>query len=83
MRGESLTEWRKQTNEERKKLAQKLRLARAEAGLTQREVVKRLNLPSHSLICELENGQRRLDMVELKVLARLYCKEPDWFLSDD
>lgn len=78
-----MTEWRRQTNREREELARKLRLARTEAGLTQREVVKRLSLPSHSLISELENGQRRLDMVELKVLARLYGKDPAWFLRDD
>ena len=78
-----MPEWRRQTNEERVKLASKLKLAREEAGLTQREVVKRLKLPSHSLISELENGQRRLDMVELKVLAELYGKDPAWFLRDD
>lgn len=53
------------------------------AGLTQREVAQRLNLPSHSVISELENGQRRLDMVELEVLASLYGKDPAWFLRDD
>lgn len=78
-----MSQWRRQTDDERRKLASKLKDAREEAGLTQREVVQQLGLPSHSVISELENGQRRLDMVELKVLASLYGKDPAWFLRED
>lgn len=78
-----MSQWRRQTDDERRKLASKLKEAREEAGLTQREVVQQLGLPSHSVISELENGQRRLDMVELKVLASLYGKDPAWFLRED
>lgn len=78
-----MSQWRRQTDEERRKLASKLKEAREEAGLTQREVVQQLGLTSHSVISELENGQRRLDMVELKVLACLYGKDPVWFLRED
>ena len=75
-----MPEWRKQTDIERKNLAGKLRKAREDAGLNQREVAERLGIGSHSIISELENGQRRLDVVELIALAALYGKDPAWFL---
>ena len=80
--GPALPVWRKQTEIERRKLAERLRLAREASGLNQRDVAERLGIGSHSIISELENGQRRLDVVELMVLAALYGKEPGWFLTD-
>lgn len=78
-----MPEWRKQTEIERKHLAAKLRRAREAAGLNQRDVAERLGIGSHSIVSELENGQRRLDVVELIVLAELYGKDPAWFLRPD
>ena len=78
-----MPEWRKQTDIERKYLAGKLRRAREEAGLNQREVAERLGIGSHSIISELENSQRRLDVVELIVLAELYGRDPAWFLRPE
>lgn len=75
-----MPEWRKQTEIERRHLAAKLRYAREAAGLNQRQVADQLGIGSHSIISELENGQRRLDVVELIVLAELYGKDPAWFL---
>ena len=76
-----MPEWRKQTDIERRVLAAKLRLAREEAGLNQLDVAARLGIGSRSIISELENGQRRLDMVELIALAQIYGKDPAWFLA--
>ena len=73
--------WRKQTEIERRKLAERLKQARETSGLNQRDVAERLGIGSHSIISELENGQRRLDVVELMVLAELYGKAPAWFLA--
>lgn len=75
-----MTQWRKLTDDERTTLAAKLRQAREEAGLTQRDAATALGIPQ-STISELENGQRRLDMVELKVLAGLYGKPAASFLE--
>jgi len=46
-----------------------LRSARAEAELSQRDLAARLHVP-HSWVAKVENGERRIDLVE-------FC----WFLS--
>lgn len=52
----------------------KLRRARKEAGLTQAEVARRLGKPQ-SFVSKVESGERRVDVVELQILAALYGKE--------
>ena len=58
-----------------------LKQARAEAELTQREVAKKLGR-SHNFITKVESGQRRIDVVELKALAKVYRKPVSFFLAD-
>ncbi|KPD11054.1 helix-turn-helix domain-containing protein [Phaeobacter sp. 11ANDIMAR09] len=50
-------------------LREALIAARKEAGLTQADLAKRLKC-HQSLIARLESGQRRIDVVEMVVLAR-------------
>ena len=52
--------------------------ARQEAGLTQVEVAKRLG-KAHSFISKCELGERRVDFIELKQLARIYGKDLSFF----
>jgi transcriptional regulator with XRE-family HTH domain len=52
--------------------------ARQEAELTQVEVAKRLGRPN-SFISKCELGERRVDIVELQQLAKIYRKEMDFF----
>ena len=54
---------------------EKLKQARAATGLTQEEASKQLNKPQ-SYISKVENCQRRIDISELKELAKLYKVEP-------
>jgi transcriptional regulator with XRE-family HTH domain len=52
--------------------------ARKEAALTQVEVAKRLGRPN-SFISKCELGERRVDVVELQQLAKIYRKDMDFF----
>jgi len=55
------------------------RRARKEAGLTQAEVATALRVPQ-SMVSRCESGERRVDVIELKVFARLYGWEVQDFL---
>ena len=57
----------------------KLREAREAAGLTQAEAAEKLGKPQ-SYISKIERGERRLDIVELAKIARLYKKQLQWFI---
>ena len=56
---------------EYKAVLRKLKKARKKLGLTQVEIAKRLDKPQ-SFVSKIENGERRLDIIELKHVARLY-----------
>jgi transcriptional regulator with XRE-family HTH domain len=63
-----------------KKLTQKLRAARLEAGLTQVEAGKRLKRPQ-AYLSKIERGERGVDAVELAEFARIYKKSMDYFIK--
>jgi len=52
--------------------------ARKQAGLTQVEVAKRLG-KANSFISKCELGERRVDFVELRQLAKIYGKDLSFF----
>ena len=58
----------------------RLRAARREAGLTQKEVARRLGR-SQAFVSKSESGDRRVDVIELQQFARLYGKPVDYFLG--
>lgn len=64
---------------EYKIFVERLKKARLEAGLTQVEVAEKLGRPQ-SHISNVENGQQRVDVVELKRFAKLYGKTINYFL---
>lgn len=53
--------------------------ARVEADLTQIDVAKKLKKPQ-SFVSKFESGERRLDAVELKLLAKIYKKSLSYFI---
>jgi len=59
---------------------ERLRKARLEAGLTQVQVAKKLGRPQ-SHISNIEFGQQRVDVVELKRFAAMYTKDINYFLK--
>jgi transcriptional regulator with XRE-family HTH domain len=56
-----------------------LKQARIEAGLRQLDVAKKVKRPQ-SYISRLESGEYRVDVLELKMLAKIYNKSIGWFL---
>ncbi|MBM3856221.1 MAG: helix-turn-helix transcriptional regulator [Verrucomicrobia bacterium] len=73
-----MPKFRKATTAERTAIAEKLVKAREEAGLLHRDAAQQLGI-SPSVLCAVEQGQRRIDVAELLVLARLYGKRLSWF----
>ena len=59
---------------------EKLRNARLEANLTQTEVTKKLGRPQ-SHISNIESGQQRVDVVELRRFAKIYGKDINYFIK--
>lgn len=59
---------------------ERLRTARLEAGLTQTQVAKKIGRPQ-SHISNVESGQQRVDVVELKRFAKLYGKDINYFIK--
>ncbi len=57
-----------------------LRKARIESGLTQVEVAKRLKKPQ-SYISKCEAYERRVDLLELTRLAKIYNKPISYFIK--
>lgn len=49
--------------------------ARAEAGLTQRDLALRLKRP-HSYVAKIEGGERRIDVLEFIEVARALRLDP-------
>lgn len=61
-----------------KDFCRRLKQARKEAGLSQREVCAKM-CKSTSFISKCELGERRVDYVELQKLARIYRKPVSFF----
>ncbi|MBL8015442.1 MAG: helix-turn-helix transcriptional regulator [Candidatus Doudnabacteria bacterium] len=66
---------------EYKMLLAKIKSARASAGMTQGEAAKKLGR-NQSFLSKVESGERRLDVVELAELMRVYGAPMDMMLSD-
>lgn len=62
-------------------LTERLKEARKQAGLDQKEAAKLLN-KTQSYISKIESGQRRIDVIELKEIARVYKRELSFFLKE-
>lgn len=67
------------TNEYRN-VVKKLRTARDEAGLMQVDVAKKLKKPQ-SYVSKIERGERRIDVAELSILAKIYKKPLGYFVK--
>ena len=68
--------------QERRRLGDRLREARKYLGLKQEEVAAYLKIPRTALT-DIENGQRRVEAIELPRLARLYRQSVAYFTGED
>lgn len=66
-------------SKEYKSVVDKLKRARQKAGLKQEEVASELKKPQ-SYISKIESGERRIDVAELKQLAKVYKKDINFFI---
>ncbi len=64
---------------ERKRLIHHLVVARRKAGLNQTDAAKKLGR-TQTYLSKIEVGQRKIDVLELKRLAKLYHKPVLYFL---
>lgn len=65
----------------RKFFCQKLKQARQQAGIKQEDAAKHLDI-AVSGISAIENGSRKIDILELKILSELYKKDLNWFIEE-
>jgi transcriptional regulator with XRE-family HTH domain len=63
------------------RMLERLRAARQRAGLSQYDVAALLGR-CQSFVSKVESGERRIDPIELAVLAQLYGKPVTHFLDD-
>jgi len=64
--------------DDHKKIVERLKQARLEAGLGQIEVAEKLGR-TQSYVSKIESGQRRFDVLQLKEFAKLYKNSLDFF----
>ncbi|MFA5410742.1 MAG: helix-turn-helix transcriptional regulator [Candidatus Omnitrophota bacterium] len=62
------------------RLVSQLKKARRLAKLKQKDVAKKLNR-TQSYISKIESGQSRLDIIQLKEIAKVYKKRLDFFIK--
>lgn len=65
---------------EYKLIAEKLKKARIESGLTQEIVAEKIKKPQ-SYISKVEQGEQRIDIIELQHFAKLYKKDINNFIK--
>lgn len=69
-------------DQERTRLAEKLRQAREYLTLSQDEVAKALGIP-RAAISLIESGQRRVEALELKKFAAIYERPVGYFTGEE
>ena len=65
---------------EYKLIAEKLKKARIESGLTQEIVAEKIKRPQ-SYISKVEQGEQRIDIIEFQHFASLYKKNLNYFIK--
>jgi len=69
-------------SDERKRLGERLREARKYLGLKQEEVAAYLKI-QRTALTDIESGQRKVEVIELARLAKLYRQPVGFFTGED
>lgn len=67
-------------SKEYQNVIKRLREARFAVGLKQADVAKKLGKPQ-SYVSKIERGERRVDIAELKLFAKVYQKPISFFIN--
>ena len=67
-------------SKDHKYIVEQLKRARIEAGLDQEQVAKLLG-KTQSHVSKVEAGQRRIDVVALREVAKVYKKDISYFIK--
>ncbi len=67
-------------NKDHKIIVKKLKQARFEIGLDQKQVANILK-KTQSYVSKIESGQRRIDVIQLKSFAKIYKKDLGYFIN--
>lgn len=67
-------------SQDHKNLVGKLKQARINAGLDQKETAQLLG-KTQSYVSKIESGQRRVDIFQLKSFAKIYKKSLNFFIK--
>lgn len=67
-------------SKDHKLLIRKLKKARDDSGLEQKDVARLLR-KTQSHVSKIESGQRRIDIIQLKEFAKIYKKDLSFFLD--
>lgn len=71
-----------QSKPTKEELAQRLRFAREQAGLSQGQVARLLNM-HRPTVSEIEAGRRTVSAQELSRLSEVYAVDLDWLMGVD
>jgi len=67
-------------SEDHKYLIGQLKKAREELRLGQKQVAKLLG-KTQSYVSKIESGQRKIDVVQLKIFGQIYKKDVEYFVK--
>jgi len=68
-------------SQDHKHLVRRLKKARIQAGLGQKKAGDKIG-KSQSYISKIESGQRRVDVVQLKIFAKAYGTNIEFFIKN-
>ena len=64
---------------ENRNVVKRLKEARLSVGMRQEDVAVKLGKPQ-SYVSKIERGERRVDIAEIKIFAKIYQKNIDYFV---